>query len=77
MGKNSDAKITEHMLNSSFEEIIDWFEKYEIFLIDRCFRDTVDILKILGSMLKCLTSLTNSRNNIPLKGQMSLGPLQR
>ena len=47
-GKNSDAKITEHMLNSSFEEITDWFEEYDILLLDRGFRDTIDILKDFG-----------------------------
>ena len=47
-GINSDAKNTEQMLNSSFEEITDWFEEYDILLVVRGFRDTVDILKDFG-----------------------------
>lgn len=46
--KNSDAKITEHMLNSNVKDIIDWFEEDDVLVVDRGFRDAVDILKDFG-----------------------------
>ncbi|MCG7879800.1 MAG: transposase family protein, partial [Candidatus Thiodiazotropha endolucinida] len=47
-GKNSDAKITEHMLKSNAENITDWFEKDDVLIVDRGFRDAIDILKDFG-----------------------------
>ena len=47
MGKNSDAKNTEHMLNSNVEDITDWFEE-DVLVVDSGFRDAVDILKDFG-----------------------------
>ena len=47
-GKNSDAKITEQMLNSNVEDITDWFEEDDVMVVDRGFRDAVDILKDFG-----------------------------
>ena len=47
-GKNSDAKITEQMLNSNVQDINDWFEEDDFMVVDRGFRDAVDILKDFG-----------------------------
>ena len=43
-GKNSDAKITEHTLNSNVEDITNWFEEDDVLVLDCGFRDAVDIL---------------------------------
>ena len=47
-GKNSDAKITEHMLNSNSENIAEWFKENDVLVLDRGFRDAADILKEFG-----------------------------
>lgn len=47
-GKNSDAKITEHMLKSNAENINEWFHDNDVLVVDRDFRDAIDILKDFG-----------------------------
>ena len=47
-GKNSDAKITEHTWTSNVEDITDWFEEDDVMVVDRGFRDAVDILNDFG-----------------------------
>ena len=42
---NSDAKITEDMLKSNFENITEWFEQNDVLVLDRGLRDAADILK--------------------------------
>ena len=46
--EKSDAKITEHMLKSNVEDITNWFEENDVLVVDRGFRDAVDILKKFG-----------------------------
>ena len=38
-GKNSDAKITEHMLKSYSEYLRNWFNEGDVLIVDRGFRD--------------------------------------
>ena len=47
-GNNSDAKITEHMLNSNSENITEWFKENDVLVFDRGFRGAADILKEFG-----------------------------
>lgn len=47
-GKNSDAKITEHMLKSNSEDIRDWFSEGDVLIVDRGFRDATDLLNDCG-----------------------------
>ena len=47
-GKNTDAKITEHMLKTNAENITDWFEEDDVLVVDCGFRDAIDILKDFG-----------------------------
>lgn len=47
-GKNSDAKITEHMMKSNVENITEWFQENDVLVVDRGFRDATDVLKEFG-----------------------------
>lgn len=47
-GKNSDAKITEHMLKSNSEDIRNWFNEGDVLIVDRGFRDVTDFLNDCG-----------------------------
>ena len=38
-GKNSGAKITEHMLKSNSKDIRNWFNEGDVLIVDRGFRD--------------------------------------
>ena len=46
-GRNTDAKITEHMFKSNTENILELFEDGDV-LVDRGFRDMADLLKDFG-----------------------------
>ena len=47
-GKNSDAKITEHMLKSNSEDIRNWFREGDVLIVDRRFRDVTELLNECG-----------------------------
>ena len=47
-GKNSDAKITEHMLKSNSEDIRNWFCEGDVLIVDRGFRDVTELLNECG-----------------------------
>ena len=54
MRNNSNAIITEHMCRSNSENITDWFEDDDVHVVDRGFRDTIDILKGFGIYCKAI-----------------------
>ena len=47
-GKNSDAKITEHMLKTNSEDIRNWFNEGDVLIVDRGFRDVTELLNDCG-----------------------------
>ena len=47
-GKNSDANILNHMIKTNVEEIKEWIEEGDIFVVDRGFRDSAEVLNDLG-----------------------------
>lgn len=50
--RNSNAKITVHMLKSNAEFFvhIDWFHEGDVRIVDRGFRDATDLLEQFGTM---------------------------
>ncbi|XP_021351029.1 uncharacterized protein LOC110454009 isoform X2 [Mizuhopecten yessoensis] len=46
--KNNDASILNQILNSNIEEIKEWIQENDVFVVDRGFRDSLDLLKQLG-----------------------------
>ncbi|CAC5415677.1 unnamed protein product [Mytilus coruscus] len=46
--RNNDASILTHMLKTNVEEIRDWVNEEDIFVLDRGFRDAIPILEDLG-----------------------------
>ncbi|XP_053388915.1 uncharacterized protein LOC128546094 [Mercenaria mercenaria] len=47
-GKNSDAKILNHILNGNMEDIKSYIRPDDIFVVDRGFRDSLQLLEDLG-----------------------------
>ena len=47
-GKNNDASILKDMLESNVEELRDWFQEDDLFVVDRGFRDCLEFLESLG-----------------------------
>lgn len=47
-GKNNDANILKHIFATDAEEIKSWVEEGDVFVVDRGFRDSIDILRELG-----------------------------
>ncbi|KAK3109068.1 hypothetical protein FSP39_022182 [Pinctada imbricata] len=47
-GKNNDARILEHIMRSNIEDVRDWIDENDVFIVDRGFRDAVPFLSSLG-----------------------------
>ncbi|CAC5404606.1 unnamed protein product [Mytilus coruscus] len=47
-GKNNDANILTHIIKRNIEKITDWLQKDDILIVDRGFRDSLDLLNELG-----------------------------
>ena len=46
--KNNDAGILNHMIQRNAEEMKDWLQEGDTFIVDRGFRDSGDVLRDLG-----------------------------
>ncbi|XP_076107099.1 uncharacterized protein LOC143075538 [Mytilus galloprovincialis] len=46
--KNNDANILKHIIASDNEQIKSWLQKDDVFIVDRGFRDSIDLLEELG-----------------------------
>lgn len=56
--KNSDAKILTHMIETNVEEIKDWIQEDDIFIVDRGFRDAEALLSDIGIHIEMPSFLT-------------------
>ena len=50
--KNNDASILNHMLKSNVEEMKEWVNEEDVFIVDRGFRDSLELLDDLGIQAK-------------------------
>ncbi len=48
MQKNNDASILNHILKKNIENIEDWVEENDVFIVDRGFRDSIALLESMG-----------------------------
>ena len=46
--KNNDANILTHIMKNNIEQIRNWVHKDDVFVVDRGFRDSVELLEDLG-----------------------------
>ncbi|XP_060552147.1 uncharacterized protein LOC132713522 [Ruditapes philippinarum] len=46
--KNNDASILKHILNNNIQEIKSWIDPSDICVVDRGFRDAIELMKELG-----------------------------
>ena len=60
-GKNSDAKITEHMLKSNSEDSQNWFSEWDVLIVDRGLRDVTELLGP-GHAKMCLRPYANNKS---------------
>ena len=63
-GRNSDSKITEHMLRSNTENMTEWFQQGDVLVVDRGFRDVADLLKDFGIKSHMPHFLTKSQKQL-------------
>ncbi|KAK3085070.1 hypothetical protein FSP39_023793 [Pinctada imbricata] len=47
-GKNNDAKIIEHIMKCNTEDVKNWIDENDVFIVDRGFRDALPFLSSLG-----------------------------
>lgn len=48
LARNNDATILNHMLHNNVEDLKGWFHEDDVFVVDRGFRDSVEMLEELG-----------------------------
>lgn len=51
-GRNSDAKILNHIIGTDTEEIKTWLQEDDILIVDRGFRDSAGVLADLGIQME-------------------------
>ena len=47
-GKNSDANILKHIISTNVQEMKSWLHEGDVFVVDRGFRDSEEILEQIG-----------------------------
>lgn len=50
--KNNDASILKHMIYHNAEELRNWLQEEDVFVVDRGFRDAQDVLEDVGIKLE-------------------------
>ncbi|XP_062581928.1 uncharacterized protein LOC134243712 [Saccostrea cucullata] len=48
LARNSDATILNHIMKTNREDVLNWMEEDDIFIVDRGFRDSMEYLEELG-----------------------------
>ena len=51
-GRNNDASILKYMVKSNEENLLQWFKKDDILILDRGFRDSIEFLNDIGFCTK-------------------------
>lgn len=51
-GRNNDASILKYMVKSNDENLLQWFKKDDIIILDRGFRDSIEFLNDIGFCTK-------------------------
>ena len=48
LARNNDATILNHMLYTNVDDLKGWFHEEDVFIVDRGFRDSLDVLEEMG-----------------------------
>ena len=62
--KNNDAAILKHMFNTNVEDIKEWVQDDDIFVVDRGFRDSLELLDDLGIKAQMPSFLTKGQKQM-------------
>ena len=62
--KNNDASILKHMINTNVEDIKSWVREDDIFVVDRDFRDALELLEDLGIKAEMPCSLPKGQQQM-------------
>ena len=65
--KNSDANILNHMIRSNAEQMKEWVQEGDIFVVDRGFRDSGEVLNDLGITMEMPTFLPKGATQLQTK----------
>jgi hypothetical protein len=65
LAKNNDATILTHIMKSNIEDIRNWVQENDIFIVDRGFRDSLDYLEELGIQAKMPSFMAKGEKQMP------------
>ncbi|XP_056022083.1 uncharacterized protein LOC125673390 [Ostrea edulis] len=63
--KNNDANILKHMICHNAEELRNWLQEDDVFVVDRGFRDAQDVLEDLGIRMEMPAFMTRGDKQLP------------
>ncbi|CAC5425844.1 unnamed protein product [Mytilus coruscus] len=66
-GKNNDAQIMKHIIQHDIEEFKEWVTEDDILIVDRGFRDTIDLLQEMGIHTKMPAFNKKGESQLPVE----------
>lgn len=63
-GKNNDAAILNHILKSNIDDVKDFLEEGDVLVVDRGFRDSLELLEDLGIHAKMPALMTKGQKQL-------------
>ncbi|VDI44871.1 Hypothetical predicted protein [Mytilus galloprovincialis] len=65
--KNNDAKILNSIFKNNLEKIKEWFDKDDVVVVDRGFRDSIDLLEEFGIQTKMPSFLKRNEKQLSVE----------
>ncbi|XP_052090260.1 uncharacterized protein LOC127726916 [Mytilus californianus] len=65
--KNNDAKILNSIFKNNLEKIKEWFETNDVVVVDRGFRDSIDLLEEFGIQIKMPSFLKRNEKQLSVE----------
>ncbi|KAK3102527.1 hypothetical protein FSP39_011968 [Pinctada imbricata] len=65
--KNNDASILNHIIKSNVQSIREWVHESDVFIVDRGFRDSLDMLEDLGIKAKMPCFMRKGDKQMPVQ----------
>ena len=63
--KNNDASILKHMIHHNAEELRNWLQEDDVFVVDRGFRDAQDVLEDIGIRMEMPAFMKRGTKQMP------------
>lgn len=66
-GKNNDAQILKHIIQNDIEEFKQWVCENDVIIVDRGFRDSVELLHEIGVRTEMPSFVKKGESQLPVE----------